>query len=136
MSARQTGTATASPTAKKAHPRSAKRSKRWYALAIVAVACAAIIYLGMNWQPGSGPSQWIADRPTPARDADESRIGKIVVQTNPGQCVEMKFDNTDGRFVDGLKPCDNQIKFDQHGQPIPTGTIHRLDSISRSFFGR
>jgi hypothetical protein len=59
-----------------------------------------------------------------------------VLQTSPDQCAEMKFDNTDGRFVDGLKPCDDQIKFDQHGRPIPMGTIHRLDAISRSFFGR
>lgn len=136
MSARQPSPAPASLTAKKACPSSAKRSKRWYALTMVAVACAAIIYLGANWQFGSAQSQRIAERPTPAHDADESRTGKIVLQTNPDQCAEMKFDNANGRFVDGLKPCDNQIEFDEHGRPIPMGTIHRLDAISRSFFGR
>lgn len=136
MSARQPSPAPASLTAKKACPRSAKRSKRWYALTMVAVACAAIIYLGANWQFGSAQSQRIAERPTPAHDADELRTGKIVLQTNPDQCAEMKFDNANGQFVDGLKPCDNQIEFDEHGRPIPMGTIHRLDAISRSFFGR
>jgi hypothetical protein len=135
MSARQSGPAPASPKAKKAHPHSAKRSKRWYLLVIVAAACAVIIYLGLNWQLGSALSQRIAERPAPAADVDESRTGKIVLQTNSDQCAEMKFDNTSGRLVDGLKPCDNQIKFDEHGRPIPMGTIHRLDAISRSFFG-
>ena len=103
---------------------------------MVAVACAAIIYLGANRQFGSAQSQRIAERPTPAHDADESRTGKIILQTNPDQCAEMKFDNANGQFADDLKPCDNQIKFDEHGRPIPMGTIHRLDAISRSFFGR
>jgi hypothetical protein len=136
MSARQSSPEPAGPKAKKAHPHSAKRPKRWYALTIVAAACAAIIYLGLDWQLGSAQSQRTAERPAPSAGADESRTGKIVLQTSPGQCAEMKFDNTDGRFVDGLKPCDNQIKFDEHGRPIPMGTIHRLDAISRSFFGR
>jgi hypothetical protein len=136
MSAPQSGPKPVSPKAKKAHPHSAKRPKRWYALIIVAAACATIIYLGLNWQLGSAQSQRIAERATQSVGADESRTGRIVLQTNPDHCAEMKFDNTDGRFVDGLKPCGDQIKFDEHGRPIPTGTIHRLDAISRSFFGR
>jgi hypothetical protein len=55
-----------------------------------------------------------------ATPADESRTGKIVVQTNPDQCAQREFDNTNGRFVDGLKPSDNQIKFDEHGVPTPS----------------
>jgi hypothetical protein len=135
VSAPQSGPKPVSPKAKKAHPHSAKRLKRWYALTIVAAACAAIVYLGLNWRLGSAP-QRIAERPAPSAGADESRTGRIVLQTNPDHCAEMKFDNTDGRVVDGLKPCDNQIKFDERGRPIPMGTIHRLDSISRSFSGR
>jgi hypothetical protein len=134
MSVRQSAPAPTGRTAKKAQPRPTRRSKHWYAPVVVAVACATIIYWGTNWYLGSSRSL-IAEQlaPTPA---DESRTGKIVVQTNPDQCAQREFDNTNGRFVDGLKPCDNQIKFDEHGVPIPLGTIHRLDSISRSFFGR
>jgi hypothetical protein len=135
MSAPQSSPKPVSLKAKKAHPHSAKRPKRWYALTIVAAACAAIVYLGLNWQLGSAP-QRVTERPAPSAEAGESRTGKIVLQTNPDHCAEMKFDNSDGRFVDGLKPCDNQIKFDEHGRPIPMGTIHRLDAISRSSFGR
>jgi hypothetical protein len=135
MSVRQPRTDATSPAAKKPRPRAAKRSKRWYAVTIVAFACAAIIYLGTNWYAGS--SQWQrAEQSAPAHAADESRTGKIVLQTNPDQCAQMEFDNANGHFVDGLKPCDNQVKFDEHGRPIPMGTIHRLDAISRSFFGR
>lgn len=136
MSAPQSGPKPVSPKARKAHQHSAKRPKRWYALIIVAAACATIIYLGLNWQLGSAQSQRIAERPAQSAEADESRSGRIVVQTNPDQCTEMKFDNTNGGVVDGLKPCGNQIKFDEHGRPIPMGTIHRLDAIGRSFFGR
>lgn len=124
----------AGPSAKKAYPRPARRSKPWYPLIIVAIACAAIIYLGAGWYVGSSQSQRVAEQPAPG--ADESRTGKIVLQTNPDQCAQKDFDNANGRFGDDLKPCDNQIKFDEQGRPIPMGTIHRLGNISKSFFGR
>ncbi len=135
MSAQQTRTNLGRPTAKKAHPRPARGSKRWYALTIVAAVCAIIIYLGVSAPFGSFQSQRIAEQSAPTLDS-ESRTGKIVLQTNPDQCEQIKFDNANGRFIDGLKPCDNQIQFDDHGRPIPLGTIHRLDAINRSFFGR
>jgi hypothetical protein len=119
MSARQSSPEPAGPKAKKAHPHLAKRPKRCYALIIVAAACATIIYLGQNWQLGSAQSQRIAERPAPSADAEESRTGKIVLQTSPDQCAEMKFDNTDGRFVDGLKPCDPRQILALAGKPNP-----------------
>ena len=128
--------------AKAAHSRPAERRKRRYALAIVTAVCVAITVLGLGAHLGAfqpqrttNPSQRLGEQSAPTTDADENRTGKIVLQTQPEQCVQMKFDNSNGRFTDRLKPCEDQIRFDEHGRPIPMGTIHRLDAISRSFFG-
>jgi hypothetical protein len=136
MSTRQPRTALDSPTAKKAHPRSITRSRRWYALTVAVAVCAAIVYLGASTYIGSSPARRVAEQSPLASDSGEALTGKIILETNPDQCEQMKFDNASGRYIDGRKPCDNQIQFDEHGKPIPLGTIHRLDSISRSFFGR
>jgi hypothetical protein len=64
---------------------------------------------------------------------DLDRTGKIVLQGGSGQCKQMKFDNQNGRISDGATPCDDQIALDARGVPIPQGTIHRLDAISKSF---
>jgi len=41
------------------------------------------------------------------------------------------FDNRTGR-VTHLDPCDVVVR-DSYGVPVPTGTIRRLDAISKSF---
>ena len=61
--------------------------------------------------------------------------GKIVLQTDPDQCAQMKFDNANGQLIEHLKPCEKDIRFDEHGRAMPMGTVHRLDAISKSFFG-
>jgi hypothetical protein len=143
MSARQTHTKPTGPIAKKARPRPPKRPKRWYALTMVAAVCIVIVYLGASAHLGPFQSQLMPEQPRRAvqpsalsLDSDESRTGKIVLQTNPEQCELMKFDNDTGRVIEDLKPCDNNVVLDEHGRPLPMGTIHRLDAISRSFFGR
>jgi hypothetical protein len=45
------------------------------------------------------------------------------------------FDNTDGRLIENLKPCEKDIRFDARGRAMPMGTVHRLDAISKSFLG-
>src|SRR5579863_1065740 len=117
------------PTAKKNHQRPASRPKHWYAAAITAAVCVVAIYLGASAY--LAPFRWTAG--APISDSNARRTGKIVLQTNPKQCVQMKFDNTSGRFVSGLKPCDEEVTFDKQAQQIPIGTIHRLDAISKSF---
>ena len=143
MRALQTHTKPTGAMAKKARPRPPKRPKRWYALATVVAVCIVIVYLGASALLGPFQSQRMLEQPRRAAgpsalslDSDESRTGKIVLQTNPDQCELMKFDNDTGRVIEGLKPCDNNVILDEHGRPLPMGTIHRLDAISRSFFGR
>lgn len=64
---------------------------------------------------------------------DETHVGKIVLQAGTGKCKQIKFDNDSGGFAESSASCDDKIIFDKHGVPVPQGTIHRLDAISKSF---
>jgi len=135
MSAQQAQTTRVEPGAKTARPRPVRKSKRWYVLFTVAAICAALVYLGTNARFGAFQAQSIAELSAPTSEAKEIRTGKIVLQTDPDQCAQMKFDNTDGRLIENLKPCEKDIRFDARGRAMPMGTVHRLDAISKSFFG-
>jgi hypothetical protein len=52
-----------------------------------------------------------------------------------GKCSTGAFDNKTGRITQSDQPCE-EIPRDSNGVPIPVGTIHRLDSISKAFSGR
>ena len=135
MSAQQAQTTRVEPGAKTARPRPVRKSKRWYVLFTVAAVCAVLVYLGTNARFGAFQAQSIAEPSAPTSEAKEIRTGKIVLQTDPDQCAQMKFDNTDGRLIENLKPCEKDIRFDARGRAMPMGTVHRLDAISKSFFG-
>jgi len=63
----------------------------------------------------------------------EVPVGRIVVQTDTEQCELMTFDNDTGHASASVRPCQSSVDLDAHGVPMPKGTIHRLDSISKSF---
>jgi hypothetical protein len=52
--------------------------------------------------------------------------------TGNGDCQQEVFDNQTGRMTRLRQPCDDTAQ-DANGIPIPKGTIHRLDAISKSF---
>jgi hypothetical protein len=133
MSAQQAQTARVA--AKTARLRPVRKSKRWYVLVTVAAVCTVVIYLGTNSRFGAFQAQSMAEPSAPASEVKEIRTGKIVLQTDPDQCAQMKFDNTDGRLIENLKPREKDIRFDARGRAMPMGTVHRLDAISKSFFG-
>ncbi|MGB6542410.1 MAG: hypothetical protein WBF03_16255 [Xanthobacteraceae bacterium] len=135
MSAQQAHTTRAKPAAKTARLRPVRISKRWYTIIVVAAVCAVVVYLGTNVRFGVFQAQSIAEPSAPISDPKEIRTGKIVLQTDPDQCAQMKFDNTDGRLIENLKPCEKDLRFDERGRAMPMGTVHRLDAISKSFFG-
>lgn len=68
-------------------------------------------------------------------NSNDVGIGTVVRQTNREQCELVKFDNYTGRTIENSGHCENMVVQDARGVPIPLGTIHRLDSISRSFLG-
>ena len=63
---------------------------------------------------------------------DQTHTGKIILHMAAGECRQMRFDNSSGRF-DADLACDEKIILDKHGVPIPLGTQHRIDAISKSF---
>ena len=49
-------------------------------------------------------------------------------------CKRLRFDD-DGRVFQDVVPCDQSSMRDARGQPVPVGTVRRLDAISKSFSG-
>jgi hypothetical protein len=66
-------------------------------------------------------------------DVDSSQIGRITLQTDENECELMKFNNETGRTIENDVRCRKDVTLDAHDVPVPTGTVHRLDAISRSF---
>ncbi len=50
-------------------------------------------------------------------------------------CRRLRFDDA-GQAVQDVVPCGQSEVRDAHGRPVPLGTMHRLDAISKSFGGR
>ena len=49
-------------------------------------------------------------------------------------CKRLRFDDH-GRVFHDVVPCDQSSIRDARGQPVPVGTVRRLDAISKSFSG-
>ena len=62
------------------------------------------------------------------------RSAKITQDLDGKGCSQQVFDNQTGRMRQSQLPCD-ATTFDGNGVPVPVGTIHRLDAISKSFPG-
>jgi hypothetical protein len=62
------------------------------------------------------------------------RTAKITQDLDGKGCSQQVFDNQTGRMRQSQLPCD-ATTFDSNGVPVPVGTIHRLDAISKSFSG-
>lgn len=56
-----------------------------------------------------------------------------VAESDTPLCRRLTFDNK-GEVVRDVVPCDGSVR-GAHGQPVPIGTIQRLDAISKSFAG-
>jgi hypothetical protein len=59
---------------------------------------------------------------------------KITRDLGGKECSQDIFDNQTGRMTRSSQPCDATAR-DSNGVPIPLGTIHRLDAISKSLPG-
>jgi hypothetical protein len=82
------------------------------------------------------PTLW-SSSPVSTADANphQARTASVMVQTGQMECEVLRFDNDSGRTTTGSGLCESGVTLDAHGVPVPTGTIHRLDAISRSFSG-
>jgi hypothetical protein len=104
--------------------------KRWPFLIIAVCAFAVIaslVVLGTS-------SMLFSEADMQTSRLDSARTGTIVRQTDANRCEHMKFDNDSGRTLENFKSCKNAVVLDSRGVPVPMGTVHRLDAISKSFF--
>ena len=65
---------------------------------------------------------------------NELRTAKITKASDGNGCSQEIFDNQTGRMNRLQQPCEATV-YDSHGAPVPVGTIHRLEAISKSFAG-
>ena len=76
--------------------------------------------------------------PTSVAEKEVSRlepnsVGTIVLHPSSNGCQQKSFDNQTGQILDQRSSCHNDVALDAKGVPIPSGTIHTLNSISKSF---
>jgi hypothetical protein len=91
--------------------------------AVVLVILAALPKLG---QPNAAMSPGMSD--------NDLRTARITSDLDGKGCAQQVFDNQTGHMTSTPEPCQTTM-YDGNGVPIPVGTIHRLDSISKSFSG-
>lgn len=101
------------------------RREYLYAIVISLLLLAAI----------AGVAPYVGGFSPPESKPDNPHQGKIILRGDDEQCLQTKFDNDSGKFSKGFAPCA-KVERDEHGVPVPQGTVRRLDSISKSFSGR
>jgi hypothetical protein len=103
----------------------------WITLGLIAVICSAAFVVN--------PLALLLSQTSPEKSPGgaptaDQRTGTIVFEIAPHQCKHVTFDNDDnGRLSESLGSCEDDVVFDAQGKPIPMGTMHRLDAISKSF---
>ena len=135
MSTPQTRADPKNSATRTARPHQAARFTRGYRVVVVVVLFAALIYLGVSARLWPFQATSESEHAASGARPEVSRTGTIVLRPNLEQCAQATFDNNSGKFGES-KPCDDGLRFDEYGKPIPLGTMHRLDAISRSFLGR
>lgn len=97
---------------------------------LVLLACVAVTAkFTTSWFSQASPE---AEKQTDKSESE--RMGTIVLPQDEDRCERMKFDNDTGH-VQKSGSCD-AVVLDTRGNPVPMGTVRRLESISNSFFGK
>ena len=99
---------------------------------LLAAALTAVVVVAAEspiWVHASKSPQTAAAIP----DSD-LRTAKITKSSDGAECWQTIFDNQTGRMTRSRQPCE-ATAYDGNGTPVPAGTIHRLDAISKSFSG-
>jgi hypothetical protein len=124
-----------SRSAKPKHDRFRHRWKGWVILTGCFCIVAMFILLAMTTDFTTLLfSHASSEREMQSANSEAARTGTIVVQTGENRCEFRKFDNGNGRMiVEDMKSCDDSVILDSYGVPVPMGTVHRLNAISKSF---
>jgi hypothetical protein len=111
-----------------------RQRQRAFTFSLFAIAAiGGLVVMTIFW--ASAPAPKLSDASPPELVAREAQIGTIEIHDGVGRCQQVKFDNERGTTIDNPGPCPKPV-LDARGVPVPQGTIHRLDAISKSFFGR
>jgi hypothetical protein len=121
--------------AKPAHMRKAGASQKRRRLAKMSlgvfaigasIAVVAVLAIGFSTAPAPVVENGVSH-------ADPNSVATIVLHSSTSGCQQRSFNNLTGQISDQTSPCHSDVVLDAKGMPMPTGTIHTLDSISKSF---
>jgi hypothetical protein len=90
------------------------------------IAVVAVLAIGFS----AAPAPVVEDG---ASHAASNGVATIVLHSSTSGCQQRSFNNRTGQISDQTSPCHNDVVLDAKGMPMPTGTIHTLNSISKSF---
>jgi hypothetical protein len=68
-----------------------------------------------------------------ASHTDPNSVATIILRSRTSGCQQRSFNNQTGQISDQTSTCHDDVVLDAKGFPIPTETIHTLNSISKSF---
>jgi hypothetical protein len=91
------------------------------------IAVVATLAIGFSTAPALIEANGAASHPEP------NRVATIILRSNSSGCQQRSFNNQTGQISDQTSPCHNDAVLDANGMPIPAGTMHTLNSISKSF---
>jgi hypothetical protein len=101
---------------------------------IMSVAAVGVVAVIATSNPKS-PWRFHVPPATVATSDSDLSTAVITIDSDDKGCWRQVFDNRTGRLTRSPQPCE-KTAYDSSGAPIPLGTIHRLDAISKSFSGR
>ena len=90
------------------------------------IAVAAVLAIGF----GTAPAPVVENG---APRVDPTSVATIVLHSGTNGCQQRSFNNQTGQISDQTSPCHNDVVLDTNGVPVPAGTVHTLNSISKSF---
>ena len=90
------------------------------------ITVVAVLAIGF----GAAPSPVVENATS---HAASNSVATIVLRSNASGCQQRSFNNQTGQISDQASSCHNDVVLDAKGMPMPTGTIHTLNSISKSF---
>jgi hypothetical protein len=130
----QSNAAQSSPaTLSKARKSTAKHKRRY-----VRTMCFGILFTAVGIGAVAGLASLIRTAPSQvannsASGEAASAIGTITLHPDGKGCQSKTFDNRTGQISEVSGPCQNETPLDAEGVPIPMGTVHTMNSISKSF---
>ena len=103
------------------------RPKLWVTFASLSTAAGVTALVVFSSALFSGRSSTVVKH-----SASEPMPTGTIAETDIEFCRRLRF-NDDGRVFQDAVQCDQSGVRDARGQPVPVGTMRRLDAISKSF---